>query len=150
MIELEIRCALAQGAYRVQDFSEKIPGPNTGLELGDVFTLPHHYEVFSERCFNKPICSEFIFVKAQNGRMKRLYPSQFLRKVPSYNQDGILQEIVYANGSAVELFKMYSTITEGMDALKGKTIMVTNVRKVLTKNPNGIMISKTVYTFDLM
>lgn len=149
MNKLEIACfrAAAEGIRKKTSFSGIIPGEPMGFEEGDVFTMPTQFNVFEEKIGET--YNQFIFVETQNGDVRKLYPSQLSRRVRAYDMDGTPLTVVTANGTASQLYKMYGTIDDGMNALKGKTIRVSKATLVGTMM-FGEYTHKTVYTFDLV
>ena len=143
-LEIAIRKEIAKGTKRVSGFSGGIPGEPCGFELGDTFTIPTQFQVYEEKigeCAN-----QFIFVETVNGNIKKFYPSQLSRIVSIYNSDGLPTGCkIYADGTASQFYRQFSTVTDGMDALRGKTIRVTDIVKV-----QSCFGPKTVYTFDLV
>lgn len=146
-LEIAYFRAKAEGALIASGFSGVIPGEPMGFEEGDVFTMPTQFVVIEEKIGET--YNQFIFVETQNGNVRKLYPSQLSRRVPAYNMDGTPLTVVSANGTASQLYKMYGTINEGMNALKGKTIRVSKATLVGTMM-FGEYTRKTVYTFDLV
>lgn len=143
-LEIAIRREIAKGTKRVSGFSGCIPEEPCGFELGDTFTIPTQFQVYEEKigaCTN-----QFIFVETVNGNIKKLYPSQLSRIVSIYNSDGSPTGCkIYADGTASQLYRQFGTVADGMNALKGKTIRVTDIVKV-----QSCFGPKTVYTFDLV
>ena len=143
-LEIAIRKEIAKGTKRVSGFSGGIPGEPCGFELGDTFTIPTQFQVYEEKigeCAN-----QFIFVETVNGNIKKFYPSQLSRIVSIYNSDGLPTGCkIYADGTASQLYRQFGTVADGMNALKGKTIRVTDIVKV-----QSCFGPKTVYTFDLV
>lgn len=148
-LEIAIRREIAKGTKQVSGFSGCIPEEPCGFELGDTFTVPTQFEVYEERiaeCTN-----QFIFVETVNGNIRKLYPSQLSRIVSIYNRDGLPTGCkTYADGTASQLYRQFGTVADGMDALKGKTIRVTDIVKVQSCFGPNCFGSKTVYTFDLV
>lgn len=121
-------------------FEDTIPRM-CGFEKGDVFTLDSDYQVFIQRIPTKEIYVQYTTVVNQFGEVRNLYPSQLLRKVEDENG-----KIVRASGSAVEMFKSFRNINDGMNALIGKKIQVSEVRFVLTKSGKR----QKVFDFDFV
>ena len=143
-LENAIRREIVQGTKRVSGFSGVIPGEPCGFELGDTFTIPTQFQVYEEKIGECP--NQFIFVETVNGNIKKFYPSQLSRRVSAYDVDGTpTGYIVHADGTASQLYEQFGTVADGMNALKGKTIRVTNICKV-----HSCFGRKTVYTFDLV
>lgn len=143
-LECAINRACAQGVTRVSEFKGFIPGVFMSFKLGDIFRIPIEFQVYEER-FDE-IINQFIFVETVTGEVRKLYPSQLSRRVLLYDTDGTpTGTIIEANGSASQFYKQFGTVSKGMDALKGKIIGVTGIRKVL--NCFG---PKNIYTFDLV
>lgn len=141
--------AITNGDCRVSCFSGAVKAMTSfGFEEGDVFTVPTEFDVFCQQVGD--IRNEYIFVITQDDQVRKLYPSHFTRRVrkhDGYNWRGY----VCAKGTACDLYREFGSIREAMDALKGKTIRVSNVERVPTLNPHtGSIHYRTVYTFDLV
>ena len=145
-IEIEVMRAMAKGDKRVNMFSGATPNLNYyGFEVGDVFTLPTKYNVIEERVNNNP--TQYIFVQTQDGRVCKFYPSQLFRKVCVFNEDGTpTGQRIIANGTASERARQFPSYYDVMEDLKGRTIKVNAIQRVLGNN----MRTHTVYTFDLV
>lgn len=141
--------AIANGDYRVSDFSGAVKAMESfGFEEGDVFTVPTEFNVFCQRVGG--CISEYIFVVTQDDQVRKLYPSHFTRRVRKHDGSDWVG-YVCAKGTACDLYRKFGSIGEAMDALKGKTIRVSNVERVLTLDPYTDNIRyRTVYTFDLV
>lgn len=146
-LEREYCRAAAQGIRKVPEFSGVITGAPLGFEVGDVFTVPTEFTVLEEMICE--VRNQFIFVETQNGEVRRFYPSQLSRRVRAYDKEGNPSNLVIADGTASQLYKMHGSVREGMEALKGKTIRVSKVTKVFTVLWD-LPQYKTVYTFDLV
>lgn len=143
-LEIAIRKEIAKGTKRASGFSGCIPEKPCGFELGDTFTVPTQFEVYEERIVE--CTNQFIFVETVNGDIRKLYPSQLSRIVSIYDSDGLPTGCkIYANGTASQLYRQFETVADGMNALKGKTIRVTDIVK-----GQSCFGPKTVYTFDLV
>ena len=143
-LEIAIRREIAQGTKRVNDFSGCIPGESFGFELMDTFIIPTQFQIYEERIEERT--NQFIFVETINGNIKKLYPSQLSRIVSVYDENGTPAGYkIQADGTASQFYRQFGTVSDGMNALKGKTIRVTNITKALS-----CFGPKTVYTFDLV
>ena len=102
-----------------------------GLEKGDQFAIPQDYEIWEETLNGTPL--QYINVTLTSGLVKHLYPAVFRKVRTVYNEDGTSTgKRVFSDGSACALFQSFNTIQEGMDALRGKTLRVTEMRTVRT------------------
>lgn len=117
---------------RITEFSSK---PHKldffGLEKGDQFTIPQDFEIWEEELNGTPL--QYINVTLTSGLVKLLYPTVFRKVRTIYNEDGTSTgKRVYSNGTASMLFQSFNTIQDGMEALRGKTLKVTEMRTVRT------------------
>lgn len=133
----EVQRANARGDKSQKGFTGAIRNlENTGVELGDKFKIPEgDFEVRVQKIGNNE--AEYIFVELLNepGQYKQFYPSTFTKNRYVYNEDGTRVEPrqrVETKGTATDLFKKYGGVEEGMKALQGKTLEVTNMEEVRT------------------
>lgn len=60
-------------------------------------------------------------------------------------------ERVNTKGTAAELYRQYVTVSEGMDALKGKTVEVTDVETIRTiRYGTSDLMNTQIFTIDLV
>ena len=131
-LAVEMQRNIARGDKKVNGFKGQIRSlENLGLEVGDEFTLPESYEVYEQKIGDNSV--QYIMVELTNGNAKPFYPSTFTKSRTVYNEDGTSTGTrVHTKGSAAELFRQYGDIQQGMDALKGKTLKVTDIELVDT------------------
>lgn len=131
-LEQEIKRNIARGDKKVKGFTGAVRSlENLGLEKGDEFTIPQTLEVYEQMIGDNAV--QYIMVELKNGNAKPFYPSTFTKSRTIYNQDGTSTgQRAFTKGSAAELFRQYGSVQEGMDALKGKTLKVTDVEQVDT------------------
>lgn len=118
---------------RVTEFSAKMIRSleNFGLEKGDKFIIPMDYEIWEKDLNGTPI--QYIEVFLTNGGVKHLYPSVFVKNRTVYNEDGTSTgKRVATDGSAAKLFQSCKTTRDGINALRGKTLAVTDIKFVRT------------------
>ncbi len=102
-----------------------------GLEKGDQFTVPQEFEIWEEVLNGTRL--QYIEITLTTGVVKHLYPNVFIKCRTVYAEDGTTTgERASSNGTAVNLFRSCKTVQEGMDALRGKTLKVTDMRIVRT------------------
>lgn len=110
------------------------------IEKGDIIVMPTKYYIFEERIGDTRI--PFILVDVANNGMtyiRKFFPSCLSKKVRLYTKGGMKTDEVYCStGSAVDLYMKHDTVNEGMNALKGKTLYVRDIQKVLTKVGDGV------------
>lgn len=111
-----------------------------GFEQGDVFEVPTDMKVFLDKESNN--C--FTLVETDKGKVRKLYPSQFTRRIET--TDG---KVVYASGTVVDFYKSFGFVNDAMNALKGRKICISQVTYVETMC-FGRCITKKVYTFDFV
>lgn len=131
-LTVEVKRAEARGDKKVNGFKGAVRSlENIGLEKGDVLTIPEKFEVFEQKIGDG--VTQYIFAQLENGNVKPFYPSTFTKQRTIYNEDGTSTgERVFTQGSAAELFRGFGSVQEGMDALKGKKIKVTDITPVRT------------------
>lgn len=143
--------ALANGDKQVAGFSGGIRSlENVALELNDTFTFPTTYEVFEQKIGDNKV--QYIWVTLENGNAKRFYPSTFTKARTVFNEDGTSTGVrKYTLGTAAEEFRKYGTVEEGMKALAGKKVKVTNIEVVSTLRYNSDKLQNTqIPTIDIV
>lgn len=143
--------ALANGDKQVAGFSGGIRSlENVALELNDTFTFPTTYEVFEQKIGDNKV--QYIWVTLENGNAKRFYPSTFTKARTVFNEDGTSTGVrKYTLGTAAEEFRKHGTVEEGMRALAGKKVKVTNIEVVSTLRYNSDKLQNTqIPTIDIV
>ena len=134
----EVARAEKQGAKRVDGFTGAVRSmDNLALEKGDKFTFPMEYEVYEQKFGTGT--AQFIFVEIEDKKgkktdtVKQFFPSTFTKRRTVYNEDGTSTgKRVATKGTASELFRSVVDVSEGMDLLKGKTVIVSDIIIVKT------------------
>lgn len=131
-MQVEIQRNLARGDKKVNGFTGAVRSlENLGLEKGDEFKIPESFDVYEQKIGDNAV--QYIMVELTNGNAKPFYPSTFTKTRTIYNQDGTSTgQRVFTKGSAAELFRQHGNVQEGMEALKGKTLKVTDIEMVDT------------------
>lgn len=131
-LEQEIKRNMARGDKKVNGFSGAVRSlENLGLEKGDEFIIPESFDVYEQKIGENKV--EYIMVELKNGNAKPFYPSTFTKSRTVYNQDGTSTgNRVATKGSAAELFRQFGSVQDGMNALKGKTLKVSDIEQVDT------------------
>ena len=121
-----------------------------GLEIGDEFYLPKSFVVYSQDINDKPI--DFIYVKLSNGLTKKFYPCVLFKSRILYTVDGYSTgKRVFTKGSAADLFRKQGNVQKGMEALKGKTLRVTNIEYIRTqRNGTTCLMMTAIPTIDII
>lgn len=143
--------ALANGDKQVAGFSGGIRSlENVALELNDTFTFPTSYEVFEQKIGDNKV--QYIWVTLENGNAKRFYPSTFTKARTVFNEDGTSTGVrKFTLGTAAEEFRKHGTVEEGMRALAGKKVKVTNIEVVSTLRYNSDKLQNTqIPTIDIV
>lgn len=137
-LAVEIKRAEARKDKVCNGFSGEIRSlDNDGLEKGDVLIIPEKFEV-RERRFGDNSAQYILCELEGTDRVKPFYPSTFTKIRTVYDEDGIAtSERVHTTGSAAELYRSFGSIADGMDALRGKKICVTDVIPVRTLRYNS-------------
>lgn len=131
-MQVELKRNLARGDKKVNGFTGAIRSlENLGLEKGDQFTIPEKFDVYEQKLDKNTV--QYIMVELTNGNAKPFYPSTFTKTRTVYNKDGESTGVrVSTKGSAAELFRTFGNVAEGMNALKGETLKVTDIEEVDT------------------
>lgn len=131
-LAVELERNKARGDKKVNGFSGNVRSlENLGLEKGDKFTIPESFDVYEQKIGENSV--QYIMVELTNGNAKPFYPSTFTKTRTVYNQDGTSTGVrVSTKGSAAVEFRNHGSVQEGMNALKGKTLEVTDIELVDT------------------
>lgn len=132
-LAVEISRAEARGDKKVNGFSGAVRSlENIGLEKGDVLTIPEKFEVYEQKIGDG--VAQYILCKlGDTENVKPFYPSTFTKSRGVYDENGISTgQRVHTTGSAAELFRSFGKVEDGMNALRGKKIAVTDVQGVRT------------------
>lgn len=143
--------AIANGDKQVAGFSGGIRSlENVALELNDTFTFPTSYEVFEQKIGDNKV--QYIWVTLENGNAKKFYPSTFTKARTVFNEDGTSTGVrKYTLGTAAEEFRNHGTVEEGMMALAGKKVKVTNIEVISTLRYNSDKLQNTqIPTIDIV
>lgn len=150
-LEQEIKRNIARGDKKVNGFTGAVRSlENLGLEKGDEFTIPEKFDVYEQKIGDNAV--QYIMVELKNGNAKPFYPSTFTKSRTVYNQDGTSTgQRVFTKGTAAELFRQYGSVQEGMDALRGKTVKVSDIEQVDTLRYGTTSLMKAqIPTIDLV
>lgn len=131
-LDQEIKRVRRNEPKKVSEFSQKFRTLTFyGLEKGDQFTIPTDYEIWEEVLNGTTL--QYINITLTSGVEKHLYPAVFCKTRTIYNEDGTSTgKRVFTTGSAATLFQSCKNVQEGMDALRGKTLRVTDMITVRT------------------
>lgn len=131
-LEVEMARAKAAGDKKTTGFKGAQRSlENVALEAGDQFTFPAQYEVYEQKIGDNT--AQYIWVTLADGNAKRFYPSTFTKSRTVYNEDGTSTgERKFTLGTAAEEYRKYGTVEDGMKALAGKTVKVTNMETIRT------------------
>lgn len=132
-LAVEVARAEARGDKKVNGFTGAVRSlENIGLEKGDVLTIPDRFDVFEQKIGDG--VAQYILCKiGDTENVKPFYPSTFTKQRTVYNEDGTTTNTrVHTTGSAADLFRSFGEVQKGMEALRGKKIMVTDVQNVRT------------------
>lgn len=141
-MQVELKRNLARGDKKVNGFTGAVRSlENLGLEKDDQFTIPEKFDVYEQKLGDNTV--QYIMVELTNGNAKPFYPSTFTKTRTVYNKDGESTGVrVSTKGSAAELFRTFGNVAEGMNALKGKTLKVTDIEEVDTRRYNTTTLMK--------
>ena len=131
-LEVEMARAAANGDKKVTGFTGGVRSlENVALELNDTFTFPITFDVYEQKIGDNT--AQYIWVTLEDGNAKRFYPSTFTKSRTIYNEDGTSTENrKFTLGTAAEEFRKHGTVEEGMNALAGKRVKVTNIETIRT------------------
>lgn len=131
-LAVEIKRNLARGDKKVKGFTGAVRSlENLGLEKGDKFTIPEKFDVYEQKIGDNAV--QYIMVELANGNAKPFYPSTFTKTRTVYNTNGTSTGTrVSTKGSAAEEFRKHGNVQEAMDALRGKTLEVTDIEMIDT------------------
>lgn len=150
-LAVELQRNIARGDKKVNGFSGSVRSlENLGLEKGDQFTIPESFDVYEQKIGETSV--QYIMVELTNGNAKPFYPSTFTKQRTIYNQDGTSTGTrVHTKGTAAELFRQHGSVQEGMDALRGKTLKVSDIEMVDTLRYGTTSLMKAqIPTIDLV
>lgn len=123
------------------------------IEEGDVLVVPTEFKVY-EQIFANGSKAQYIFLQIDGtDKVKKFYPGTFTKRRRIYEEDGSLSDAEpdFTNGTASELFRSFQTVEDGMNALKGKKIKVTEVRTIRTKDyTTGNIVNQQIPKIDLV
>lgn len=130
-LAVEIKRAEESGDKKVNGFSGAVRSvETTALEVGDEWTFPTQYEVWSQKVGEHT--AQYIFIDIK-GNAKRFYPSTFTKARAIVDEDGTTTgKRAITGGSAAELYRTCGRVEDGMNLLAGKKVRVTNVVTVRT------------------
>lgn len=154
-LSVEKERALKGGDKKVSGFTGAVRSLDSlTVELGDTFTLPDTYEVFEQK-FGKgdsANTTQYIFVECGKDNFKKFYPSTFTKSRAIYDEDGTpTGERAHTKGTAAELYRQSGSVAAGMDALKGKTLKVTDMVTVRTlKYGSTEVVNALIPTIDIV
>lgn len=130
-LAVELKRAEASGDKKVAEFTGAQRSiENVALEKGDKFTFPDKYEVYETNIGGTHV--QYVWIEI-NGHAKKFFPSTFTKSRRVYNEDGTPTDVrVFTDGTAAEEYRKYGTVKEGMQALAGKTVEVTDIKTIRT------------------
>lgn len=133
-------------------------GENVAFAKDDVLQFPSEY-IDNQNTFEGDF-GEYVFVEDQNGNAKQFFPSTFWKHRDIYEEEVVNGRKVpkttgasdETNGTATSLFKSFPTVDDGMQALKGKKIKVSDVRRIktLSYGDNPRVVNQLIYKLDLV
>ena len=131
-LEVELARAAANGDKKVTGFTGGVRSlENVALELNDTFTFPTTFDVYEQKIGDKT--AQYIWITLEDGNVKRFYPSTLTKFRTIYNEDGTSTgSRKFTLGTAAEEFRKHGTVEEGMNALAGKRVKVTNIETIRT------------------
>lgn len=149
-LAVEIARAQASGDRPVAGFTGAQRSlDNVALEVNDKFTFPETYKVYKTKIGERE--AEYIWIEC-GGKAKKFFPSYFTKSRRIYNEDMTpTEERAFTQGTAAEMYRQFGTVKEGMEALAGKTVVVTRIDVIRTLNFEGTrMVNAQIPTIDLV
>lgn len=127
-VQLAEERILANGGKVVPSFKGAVRSDDLNtLEKGDQFTIPTDFKIYEQRVGNGSNVAQFIIVDV-NGVAKNFYPSSLQKNLAivddSANSTG---ERAKTKGTACDWFKRQGSIDKAMKALKGHTLVITDI-----------------------
>lgn len=115
----------SQGGKRIRQFDEG------GFNIGDTFTINvTENGIYLQQIGNNNVPYTIVYV---NGTAKHFYPGCLSKNVMIANEQNVFTgQSIHATGTAVDEYMNHQTVDEGMAALEGKTLRITNIQWVLT------------------
>lgn len=150
-LAVELKRNESRGDKKVNGFTGNVRSlDNLGLEKNDEFVVPESFDVYEQNLNGNKV--QYIMVELTNGNAKPLYPSTFTKSRVVFNEDGTPTTTrVYTKGTAAELFRSFGSVKEGMDALKGKRIKVTDIEEVRTMRfDRPVLMTAQIPTIDIV
>lgn len=151
-LTVEVDRALAAGDKKVNGFKGAVRNLDTILVQGDEFKMPEDY---TDKVYEQKLAggtAQYIFVETTKGEVRKLYPSVFTkRRVVVDDNDIITSEYISTNGTATDIFKGEGSIEKAMNALAGRTLIVSKVTPFRTTafGRPGEVVNTSVYTIDV-
>ncbi len=151
-LTVEIDRAIAAGDKKISKFTGAVRNLETILAQGDEFTMPTDYsgQVYEQTIGNGK--AQYIFVETTNGEVRKLYPSVFTKRRQVVDENDVVTSTFKSTtGSAADAFKAEGSVEKAMDALKGKTLVVTAVETIRTPafGRPGEVVNTNIYTIDI-
>lgn len=151
-LTVEVDRALAAGDKKVNGFKGAVRNLDTILVQGDEFKMPEDY---TDKVYEQKLAggtAQYIFVETTKGEVRKLYPSVFTkRRVVVDDNDVVTSEYISTNGTATDIFKGEGSIEKAMNALAGRTLIVSKVTPFRTTafGRPGEVVNTSVYTIDV-
>ena len=135
-LDVEIARARENGDKKVSGFTGGVRSlENVAFEVNEEFTFPTTFDVY-EQYFGDTGKAQYIFVEVENNgnkTVKPFYPSTMTKTRAIYNEDGTPTGTrMSTKGTAAEEFRNHGGVQEAMEALAGKTLVVSNIETVRT------------------
>lgn len=152
-LNVELARAQKQGAEKMENFSGAVRQvENVGLNKGDTFVIPEIFDVYRRKFGVK--YAEFIMVKFNDNEndYRPFYPSSFTKSRTIYNEDkSSTGQRAYADGTAAKYFQDFGDVQTAMNSMKGKKIVVSDVRQVRTMRYDvPELMTTNIPTFDFV
>lgn len=124
--------------------------------VGDTFTIPNEFMVYTMQIGDNEV--EYMPIEVRNSkgnkRFMNLFPSVLWKYAFEVDKDGNRRGMrpIVTEGSVYDAIKSFPTVDSRMDALRGSTIKVTNVKDVRTLRfgTTDKTIITSIYRYDFV
>lgn len=106
---------------------------NLNLELNDTWVMPENPQCFCQT-FQSGGKAYYFFIELENKHVKKFYPSVFTKRRRVYNENKTPADVepMVTSGSAAEEYRKHQKVADGIKALAGKTLKVTEIKSCRT------------------
>ena len=141
-----------QGDVRVFDLTSLEKGDKVKIEFNNEDVINQKMGEREVDGKKEPIIAQYIVLQTEGGKVVNFYPSVFTKARKVYNADGTPTSLwARTGGTAAAEYKKHESVQEAMEALKGRTIEVTDSVSVHTKAyGRNEFVDTNILTIDLV